>query len=122
MSFASARFAEKNKARMEAVLAASVAEMRDSIKDGSSVTGAPEMPVAPSHFARAGALRDSVTVSYADPNSALIYTTSPYALDVEDNAKGHQFTSGGPHGWKLTVAASSHIIEAATTRIAGYER
>jgi hypothetical protein len=94
-----------------AVFVGTVVEMRDSIKFGSATTGAPAMPVAPGQFKRAGALRDSVTVNYPDANTALIYTTSPYAQDVEDNAKGTQFARGGPHGWKLTVAAFSRVVD-----------
>lgn len=103
-----------------AVFHASVAELRDSVKFGSSVTGAPAMPVAPNEFPRAGALRDSITVTYPDPNTAIIYTDKPYAPDVEDNTKGHTFHTGGPHGWRLTIAAAVRVIETAATRIAGY--
>jgi hypothetical protein len=102
-----------------AVFVGSVVELRDSIKLGSALTGAPAMPVAPGQFKRAGALRDSVTVNYPDPNTAVIYTTSPYALDVEDNAKGHTFNTGGPHGWKMTVAAFPRVVDAVAKRQAG---
>lgn len=122
MSFAQdlERFARATEKTSIAVFDATVVDMRDSITIGSAVTGAPAMPVAPGQFKRAGALRDSITVSYADPNTAMIYTTSPYAIDVEDNVKGHQFHTGGPHGWKLTVAAFSRVLAMVTTRIAGY--
>jgi phage gpG-like protein len=122
MTFTSdlAQFAATVEQRSQAVFVATVVEMRDSIKYGSALTGAPSMPVAPGKFKRSGALRDSVTVSYSDPNTAVIYTTSPYALDVEDNAKGHQFNSGGPHGWKLTAAAFERIVATVTARLSGY--
>lgn len=122
MTFASQlqRFAQNVQRNNTAAFHASVAELRDSVKFGSSTTGAPAMPVAPSEFPRAGALRDSVTVSYPDPNTALIYTTSPYAKDVEDNVKGHTFHSGGPHGWAMTAAAGVRVIETNAKRIAGY--
>jgi hypothetical protein len=118
MTFASSleQFASKTTERKQAVFVGTVVELRESIKFGSALTGAPAMPVAPGQFKRAGALRDSVTVSYPDPNAAVIYTTSPYALDVEDNAKGHQFNSGGPHGWKLTAAAFPHVVDTVATR------
>jgi hypothetical protein len=118
MSFADQlkQFATATVKQREAVFVGTVVELRESIKVGSALTGAPAMPVAPGQFARAGALRDSVTVSYPDPNTALIYTTSPYAIDVEDNAKGHQFNSGGPHGWKLTVAAFPRVVQTVAKR------
>jgi hypothetical protein len=124
MTFASdlRQFAKKAEARSTAVFHASVAELRDSVVKGSAVTGAPALPIAPTAFPRAGALRESVTVSYPDPNTAHIYTTSPYAIDVEENPKGHSFNEGGPHGWALTAAAGVRVIETATKRIAGYER
>lgn len=122
MTFAAdlARFAKKTEQTTAAVFVGTVVDLRDSIKYGSATTGAPAMPVAPNRFDRAGALRDSITVSYPDPNTALIYTTSPYALDVEDNAKGHTFNSGGPHGWKMTIAAFPRVTETVAKRIAGY--
>jgi hypothetical protein len=122
MSFASdlAGFARQTEARSQAVFVATVVELRDSVKFGSAVTGAPAMPVAPNEFPRAGALRDSVTVTYPDPNTALIYTDKPYAPDVEDNTKGHTFHNGGPHGWRLSIAGFGRIVDAVTRRIASY--
>jgi hypothetical protein len=121
MTFAAelSRFGTKTPKQIEAVFVGTVVELRESIKFGSALTGAPAMPVAPGQFKRAGALRDSVTASYPDQNTAIIYTTEPYADDVEDNAKGHQFKSGGPHGWKLSAAAFPHIVETVTTRQSG---
>ena len=115
-----AGFKKTVETRNSAVFTAAAVEIRESIKYGSAVTGAPALPVAPGRFPRAGALRDSVTLTFPDPNSAVIYTTSPYAQDVEDNPRGVQFNSGGPHGWKLTVAAGVRIIENIARRIAGY--
>lgn len=106
--------------RHTAVFVGSVVVLRDSVKYGSAETGAPAMPVAPSEFPRAGALRDSVIAIYPTPHTALIYTDKVYAPDVEDNAKGHTFHNGGPHGWKQTIAAGVRVIENVTKRIAGY--
>jgi hypothetical protein len=114
------RFGTKADRNMSAVFVATVVELRDSVKYGSSVTGAPALPVAPNEFPRAGALRDSVTVTYPDPNTALIYTASPYGPDVEDNPKGHTFHSGAAHGWKLTIAAAPRVVDVVAQRIAGY--
>lgn len=122
MSFADEvrRFAEKAERNERAVFTAAAVEIRESIKFGSAVTGAPAMPVAPTVFPRSGALRNSVTLTFPDPDTAIIYTDSPYAVDVEENTKGHTFAEGGPHGWKLTVAAFDRIVDTATKRIAGY--
>jgi hypothetical protein len=122
MTFASdlARFAKKTEQAATAVFVATAVELRESIKFGSALTGAPAMPVAPNDFPRAGALRDSITLTFPDPNTALIYTTKPYAVDVEDNARGHTFNSGGPHGWKLTVAAFPRVLETVAKRQSGY--
>lgn len=117
-----AQFKERTIQRLGATFVGTTVELRDSVKLGSAMTGAPAMPVAPGQFARAGALRDSVTLGYPDPNTAILYTTSPYAVDVEDNVKGHQFASGGPHGWKLSVASFSRIVNAVAKRMAGYGR
>lgn len=117
-----AEFAKGAMQKESAVFVSTVAQMRASIRDGSALTGAPQMPVAPSRFPRAGSLRESVTVTYPDANTAIIYTTSPYAIDVEDNAKGHTFNEGGPHGWKLTHAAFGKIVDTTTERIARARR
>ena len=118
MTFAASlsQFATETQQRSAALFVGVVVDLRDSIVLGSGATGAPAMPVAPGQFARAGALRDSVTVTYPDEHTALIHTTSPYALDVEDNPKGHTFASGGPHGWKMTAAAFPRVVETVATR------
>jgi hypothetical protein len=113
------QFAAKVPVKQRAVFTSTVAQLYGSIKDGSALTGAPSMPVAPGRFPRAGKLRDDVTVSFTDEDHAVIYTTSPYALDVEDNPKGHTFNEGGPHGWKMTVAAFERIVDTTAQRIAG---
>jgi hypothetical protein len=41
------RFGTKAERNMSAVFVATVVELRDSVKYGSSVTGAPALPVAP---------------------------------------------------------------------------
>lgn len=124
MTFAAGleQFAKKVERRSEAVFVASVVELRDSIKFGSARTGAPAMPVAIARYFRAGALRDSVIERYLDPRTAIIFTTKWYAPNVEDNTEGHTFSSGGPHGWKLTAAAFSKVVDANAARIAGADR
>lgn len=102
-----------------AVFVATVDDLRDSIKFGSAVTGAPALPVAPSEFPKSGELRDGVRVTYTDPNTAVISTDVSYALEVEDDSKGQVFTSGGPHGWKISAAGFPRILAAVTRRITG---
>jgi hypothetical protein len=103
----------------QAVFVATVAGLQDSIKFGSAVTGAPALPVAPRMFPKSGELRDGVTVTFTDPNSAVISTVVPYALEVEDDTKGQVFSNGGPHGWKITAAGFGRVLADVTKRITG---
>lgn len=112
------QFAKKVPENQRAVFTSTAAQMHGSIKNGSALTGAPPMPKAPNQFPRAGKLREDVTLTYPDADTAIIYTTSPYAIDVEDNAKGHSFVDGAPHGWALTVAAFDRIVETTAQRVA----
>lgn len=118
-SRAVAEFAKSIPVKEGAIFVSTAAQIRASIRDGSALTGAPQAPVAPSNFPRAGSYRDSITLTFPDANTALIYTTSKYAIDVEDNAKGHTFNTGGPHGWALTRAAFEKIVETTAKRQAG---
>lgn len=118
-SRACAEFAKSAPAKEVAVFVSTVAQMQSSIKYGSALTGAGATPKAPAQFPRAGSLRESVTVTYPDAHTAIIYTTSPYAIDVEDNAKGHSFVDGEAHGWKKTHAAFDRIVETTAKRQAG---
>jgi hypothetical protein len=113
------QFAKAFPVKQRAVFTSTAAQMWSSIKNGSALTGAPAMPKAIPKYPRAGALREGITLTFPDEDTAIIYTTSLYALDVEDNAKGHTFTDGGPNGWKLTEAAFPRIVETTARRIAG---
>lgn len=121
MTFTNAleQFAAKVPVKQRAVFTSTAAQMWSSVKNGSALTGAPAMPKAPRQFPRAGALREGITITFPNEDTALIYTTSPYAEDVEFNAKGHAFVDGGPHGWGLTVAAFEKIVDTTAHRIAG---
>lgn len=112
-------FAQNARTNQRAIFEATNAELLGSIKFGSARTGAPALPVALPQYPKSGSLRDSVTLSYSDPDHAVISTTKWFAPDVEDNPQGHQFVNGNAHGWKLTVAAFTHIVEANAKRIAG---
>lgn len=110
------QFAAKAEKLANGVFVSSAVEMQKSIKFGSALTGAPPMPVAIPKYFRAGALRDSVTLTFPTPNEALIYTTKWYAERVENNTENHTFTTGAPHGWKLTVAAFPRVVDAVVAR------
>jgi hypothetical protein len=113
------QFARKAGQLPTAVFVASNIELEKSIKFGSALTGAPPMPVAIAKYFRAGALRDSVTTRYIDPNTAIIFTTKWYAERVETNSENVTFSSGGPHGWALSAAAFEKVVDANAKRIAG---
>ena len=106
-----AEFAKGAVLKEHSVFVNSAARLRGSIQYGSALTGAPPIPVAASRWEAAGALRDSITLTFPDANTALIYTTKWYAPDVEDNPRGVQFTSGGPHGWKMTAAGFARVVD-----------
>lgn len=111
------QFAKKTEAKANAVFVSSNVELEKSIKFGSALTGAPAMPVAIQKYFRAGALRDSVTTRYLDANTAIIFTTKWYAPNVEFNSDNHTFSSGGPHGWGLTIAAFSRVVDHTAARL-----
>jgi hypothetical protein len=113
------QFAKKAGKLPTAVFVTTVTEMRESIRFGSAVTGAPAMPVAVPKYAKAGALRDSVVDKYTDPEHAVIYTTKWYAERVEFNTENVTFTSGGPRGWSMTAAAFPRLVEKNAKRLAG---
>jgi hypothetical protein len=113
------QFAKNTGAKANAVFVASNVELEKSIKFGSALTGAPPLPVAIPKYFRAGALRDSVTTRYIDDNTAIIFTTKWYAPNVEFNTENHTFSSGAPHGWGLTIAAFSRVVDHTAARITG---
>ena len=121
MSFADAvkGFAAKVPRLTDGAFVSTAIELQKSIKFGSALTGAPAMPVANPKYFRAGALRDSVTLTFPDKETAVIATTKWYAPNVEDNTEGFQYENGGPHGWKLTIAAFERVAETVAKRQAG---
>jgi hypothetical protein len=105
-------FKERTEALTDAVFVDAVGMIGNSIKFGSPLTGAPALPVANPKYFRAGALRDSVTTRFNSPTEAIVFTTKRYDPHVEDTTEGHQYASGGPHGWILTAAAFDGIVTA----------
>lgn len=106
--------------RTTAIHQGSVLAVKESWVAGSPVTGAPALPIATSNVPTRGQLRRGVRITYTDPNTALVYTTVPYAPEVEENPRGVHFTEGGAHGFALTVAAFPRLVETVTKRITGY--
>jgi hypothetical protein len=121
-AFASAlhRFATQTKADEHAIHQSVAVEVKRSWVEGSPITGAPPLPIATSNAPTVGKLRRGVTLSYPDANTALIYTTVPYAAEIEENPRGVHFTEGGPHGFALTVAGFPRLLETVTRRVTGY--
>jgi hypothetical protein len=90
----------------------SASALKDSIVNGSPVTGAPMLPVD------TGALRAGVQLEFDAPDSALIYTKVDYAEIVELNIRGVTFRVGGPFGWTLSRAGFGRIVEDETRKVA----
>lgn len=115
-------FAKQTERDIIAVHTSTVVELKKSWVEGSPLTGAPPLPMATEQSATQGKLRRGVRVDYKGPHTALIFTTVPYAEEVENNLRGVKFSQGGPHGWKLTVAGAGRVVEHVARRIAGYRR
>lgn len=113
------RFAATTERNAMAVHQEVVVAVKSSWVNGSAETGAPVLPIASGDGPTIGRLRRGVRVAYPDPNTALVYTTVPYAGEVEENLRGVHFHSGGPHGFKLTVAGFPRLLDSATKRILG---
>jgi hypothetical protein len=113
------RFGEKTERTATAIHQTAVVEVKRSWVEGSELTGAPPLPIATGNAPTVGKLRRGVRVSYPDANTALVYTTIDYAEDVEDNPRNVEFTQGGPHGFKLTVAGFPRIVDTVAKRITG---
>jgi hypothetical protein len=107
-------------ARTTAIHQGTVLAVRESWVAGSPVTGAPALPIATNNVPTRGQLRRGVRITYTGPTTALIYTTVPYALDVEENPRGVHFTEGGAHGFALTVAGFPRLLGTVTKRVTGY--
>lgn len=97
----------------QAIFVNTASAMKDSIVEGSPVTGAPQLPVD------TGNLRAGVQLEFDAPDSALIYTNVEYAEHVEDNVRGVTFRVGGPHGWKLSRAGFQRVVDDETRKAAG---
>lgn len=116
MSFADdlARFAEKIDARRQAVFVNTAAAVKDSIVNGSAITGAPGQPVD------TGTLKNSWILAFDSPDTATVSTNIEYAPIIEDNVRGAvlRSTVGGFHSVRYTVAGFERLVAAEVAKAA----
>lgn len=94
---------------------------RDSIVEGSPVTGAPGQPVD------TGALRESFALVFESPTEAVIRTNLDYAPSIEDGLSyAHGGTPmtlrsavGGFHGVRQTVTNFDLLVAAEAEKVKG---
>lgn len=130
-----AEFLRKAEARRKAVFLNTVAAVKDSVVNGSSITGAPGQPVD------TGTLKASWIAEFEGPESASISTNIAYAPVIEDNTRSAynpagvqperkpvseggtrrigKSTVGGPHSVKMTVAGFERLVEDETRKVVG---
>ena len=124
MSFADdlARFATKTQGKSNALFTNVASGVKESIVNGSAVTGAPGQPVD------TGTLKASWQLTFESKSAALVSTNVAYAPVIEDNLrssfnprgvqperepgrKAIKSTVGGSHSVKLTVGGFDRIVE-----------
>lgn len=118
MSFASevAQWVEKVRQQEQAIFTRFAEACKDSIVEGSPVTGAPGQPVAEGQPDPVGKLKGSWTLSYPAPTVAEISTPVDYAPEIEEGVGAHgpltlRSKSGGFHSVALTVAGADRLLE-----------
>lgn len=116
MSFESdlAAFFAKTRYKTQAVFVNTAAAVKDSIVNGSAITGAPGQPVDTSN------LKNSWQLMFVGATAALIATNVEYAQVIEDNVRGATLRSkvGGFHSVKLTVAGFDRLVDAEVAKVA----
>ena len=115
MSFADdlARFATKTQGKSNALFTNVASGVKESIVNGSAVTGAPGQPVD------TGTLKASWQLTFESKNAALVSTNVAYAPVIEDNIRGATLRSevGGFHSVKLTVGGFDRIVESELAKL-----
>ena len=116
------RFAAKADARGRAVFLNTASAVKDSITDGSAVTGSPGQPVGqygPGYHKGkvGGTLKASWQLWFDTPETAVIATDTIYAPPIEDGIGKYgpltlRSTVGGFHSVKMTVAGFERIVDA----------
>lgn len=109
MSFAKdlAAFTDRLRARETVLFGNVVQHVEESIKVGSTVTGAPGQPVD------TGTLLNSWETEYVAPRIAEISTSLGYAPIIESNERGATFKSpvGGAHSVRQTRMGFPAIVD-----------
>jgi hypothetical protein len=85
--------------------------MLESIVNGSELTGAPGQPIAEGDVPNAGKLWGSWRKTAPSDTTRELSTDVDYAIEVEDNPRNLQFSRGGAHSVKLTLAGFDRIVE-----------
>ena len=107
-----AKFQLKIDTRSKAIFANTAFKIRDSVKFGSPITGAPGQPVD------TGNLRSSWQLTHPEPFLARLTTNVNYAPHIESGiGKGGQMVlhskEGGFHSVKMTIAGFDRIVKRA---------
>lgn len=104
------------------VFVGSVAEVKNSIVEGSPITGSPGQPVGDDP---GGDLRASWQTEFEDPHNALVSTSSPYAESNEDGIArpgGGQYIQRSAVGGRWSVAQTragfQNIVDDVAARFA----
>lgn len=110
------RFARKVQVQHREVFTGVVTEVKQSIVNGSPITGAPGQPVD------TGNLRGSWQVVFESPTSALVGTNVVYAQQIEDGTRNGRSLvlrskRGGFHSVKITLNGLHRIVDAVTARV-----
>lgn len=104
--------------RSRAVFVNVASAAKDSITDGSPMTGAPGQPV------QTGALKGSWQLRFESPTRAVISTDKLYAPAIEDGQGPHgpltlRSPVGGFHSVALTVAGIPALVADETAKLGG---
>lgn len=115
MSFDSdlSAFAQKLESRRKAVFINTASAVKDSIVNGSPITGAPGQPVD------TGTLKNSWILAFDSPDTATVSTNIEYAPVIEDNVRGAvlRSTVGGFHSVRLTVGGFTRLVDAEVAKV-----
>lgn len=109
-------FIEKAEQRQQGVFRGFAEAAKESIVEGSPVTGAPGQPVAEGQPDPVGKLKGSWELEYPTPTTAEIATDVDYAPKIEDGIGEHgplrlRSKVGGFHSVALTVAGAERLLE-----------
>ena len=126
MSFESdlAAFMAKTRYKTQAAFVNTCVAVKESIVNGSAITGAPGQPVGqygPGYHPGmvGGTLKASWQLMFVGATAALIATNVKYAQVIEDNVRGAKLRStvGGFHSVKLTVAGFDRLVDAEVAKV-----